>query len=130
MLYPFLPLTLTLLTFSLGLQAEPPAVPTAVQLAAPIALQGALEPCLNGEVSASGLFPTQAMEDEYAAYLGWTRERGLGRLAAFEAMIEGRGSVDGRLASRAMEAQFDAYLRWVGERGLSPFLAFTAADPR
>ena len=43
-----------------------------------------LEPALNGEVSATGLFPTQAMEDAFNDYLAWTRERGLSRLAAFE----------------------------------------------
>lgn len=36
-----------------------------------------LEPAINGEVSASGLFPTQAMEDQFNAYVRWTRENGL-----------------------------------------------------
>lgn len=30
-----------------------------------------LEPCINGEVSSTGLFPTQEMEDQVFAYLDW-----------------------------------------------------------
>jgi len=30
-----------------------------------------LEPCLNGQVSASGNFPNQSMEDQLQAYLRW-----------------------------------------------------------
>ena len=30
-----------------------------------------LEPCINGEVSASGNFPNQSMEDQVYAYLNW-----------------------------------------------------------
>lgn len=30
-----------------------------------------LEPCINGSVSASGYFPSQAMEDQFNAYLQW-----------------------------------------------------------
>lgn len=36
-----------------------------------------LEPCINGSVSASGTFPTQAMENQLAAYVEWTRKNGL-----------------------------------------------------
>jgi hypothetical protein len=31
-----------------------------------------LEPCINGAVSASGVFPTQVMEDQIAAYAAWS----------------------------------------------------------
>ena len=30
-----------------------------------------LEPCINGDVSSSGNFPTQEMEDQINAYLAW-----------------------------------------------------------
>lgn len=30
-----------------------------------------LEPCINGDVSASGNFPTQEMESQIEAYLAW-----------------------------------------------------------
>ena len=30
-----------------------------------------LEPCINGDVSRTGNFPTQDMEDQIAAYLEW-----------------------------------------------------------
>jgi hypothetical protein len=30
-----------------------------------------LEPCINGDVSASGTFPTQEMEEQILAYLEW-----------------------------------------------------------
>jgi hypothetical protein len=35
-----------------------------------------LEPCINGEVSASGTFPSQAMEDQIGAYLDWSARTG------------------------------------------------------
>ncbi|MES9955790.1 MAG: hypothetical protein ABW086_01975 [Sedimenticola sp.] len=42
-----------------------------------------LEPCLNGEVSASGMFPNQKMEDQFIAYLKWVDQQGLPRSYAF-----------------------------------------------
>ena len=36
-----------------------------------------LEPCMNGGVSASGLFPSQAMEDQLSAYAQWVEKDGL-----------------------------------------------------
>lgn len=35
-----------------------------------------LEPCINGAVSSSGTFPTQAMEDQVNAYLAWSDKTG------------------------------------------------------
>jgi hypothetical protein len=35
-----------------------------------------LEPAINGAVSASGTFPSQAMEDQIAAYLAWSDKTG------------------------------------------------------
>jgi len=87
-----------------------------------------LEPAINGAVSSNGLFPSQDMEDEFAAYLGWTKDRGISRLVAFESMIGGATSAGSALPSQGMEEQFAAYLRWVDDRCLSPFYAFMATD--
>lgn len=91
-----------------------------------------LEPALNGEVSATGLFPTQAMEDAFNDYLAWTRERGLSRLAAFEPVARdfpaGQGSLSGRFPTQEMEEQFKAYLAWTGESPNSLFYAFRAVE--
>jgi len=35
-----------------------------------------LEPCINGGVSASGTFPTRAMEEQVNAYLAWSNKTG------------------------------------------------------
>ena len=59
----FLPLLLTMLAFSAT--AAEPADP---------ALE--LEPCINGAVSASGAFPTQAMEEQINAYIAWSAGTG------------------------------------------------------
>jgi hypothetical protein len=57
------------------------------------------------------------MEDAFAAYLEWTKSKGLSRLAAFEITEEtlarasaGEGSLSGRFPTQAMEDQFKAYL--------------------
>ena len=85
-----------------------------------------LEPCINGSVSRSGLFPSQAMEDEFAAYLAWTKAQGLNRLSAFESVIDEGASSGYRFPTPSMEEQFSAYMRWVEAEGLSPFYAFIA----
>jgi hypothetical protein len=87
-----------------------------------------VEPCINGEVSASGLFPTHAMEDAFAAYLDWTEDQDLSRLVAFEPVIADGVIAGGQFPTRRMEEQFVAYMRWVDEQGLSPFYAFVATD--
>jgi hypothetical protein len=87
-----------------------------------------LEPAINGAVSATGLFPSQAMEEEFAAYLRWTRDRGISPLFAFESLIGPGNAAERRLSSERMEGQFEAYLRWVEEQDLSPFYAFTVSD--
>jgi hypothetical protein len=38
---------------------------------ATVADEASLEPCINGGVSRTGNFPTQAMEDQIYAYLDW-----------------------------------------------------------
>ena len=113
MAHPMLPLTLALLAFSVRAESS-------------MASSHALEPCINGEVSASGLFPSQAMEDELASYLRWTKEQCLSRLVAFELLIDpGRDAAE-LFPTQRMTEQFGAYMRWVEEAGLSPFYAFTA----
>jgi hypothetical protein len=87
-----------------------------------------LEPAINGAISATGLFPSQAMEDAFAAYLRWTREQGLSRLVAFESMLDA-GTVHGMtLPTPHMTAQFEAYMSWVDAQDLSPFYAFAVSD--
>jgi hypothetical protein len=86
-----------------------------------------LEPAINGAVSASGLFPTQGMEDELTTYLRWTKERGISRLAAFESLIDG-DAAGASLPDEQMSAEFQAYLRWVEAEDLSPFYAFMVTD--
>jgi hypothetical protein len=87
-----------------------------------------LEPAINGEVSASGLFPSQAMEEQFAAYLRWTKDRGISRLAAFESRYGEGPEREVPFPSRQMTTQFDAYMRWVDQRGISPFYAFTVMN--
>lgn len=94
-----------------------------------------LEPAINGAVSASGLFPAQHIEDAFSAYLDWTKEQGISRLAAFESRpghLEGgldeAGSRSGRFPSQAMEDSFVAYVQWIDRAGLSPFYAFKVTD--
>lgn len=111
MAHPMLPLTLALLAFSA--RAEPG-----------LTSANALEPCINGEVSRSGMFPSQAMEDAFAAYLSWTKHERLSRLVAFESVIDGGVEPDQVLPTREMAEQFEAYMRWVREAGISPFYAF------
>jgi hypothetical protein len=91
-----------------------------------------LEPALNGEVSASGLFLTQAMEDAFNDYLAWTGEQGLSRLAAFEPVARdcpaGQGSLSGRFPTQEMEEQFKAYLAWTGDSQHSLFYSFRSVE--
>jgi hypothetical protein len=87
-----------------------------------------LEPAINGAVSATGLFPSQAMEDQFATYLRWTKERGISRLVAFEALIDAGTAAEVNLSNGHMEEQFEAYLHWVNEQGLSPFYAFMVSN--
>jgi hypothetical protein len=87
-----------------------------------------LEPAMNGAVSARGLFPSQAMEEEFSRYLRWAKEQGLSRLVAFESLLANGGDMQASLGSRRMEEQFEAYLRWVEDQGHSPFYAFLVSD--
>jgi hypothetical protein len=60
----FLPLVFSLLAFAVSAGEQPPNVDLD------------LEPCINGAVSVSGVFPTQAMEEQIEAYLAWSSEAG------------------------------------------------------
>lgn len=81
-------------------------------------------------------FPSQAMAEQFADYLRWTKAQGLSRLAAFEAlMAHGNGQDPGNrsgahavLPSPVMAEQFEAYLRWTEEEQLSPFYAFKVTN--
>jgi hypothetical protein len=54
-----LPLVLSLTAFSISAAEAPP-------------VDHSLEPCINGAVSTTGAFPTQAMEDQIKAYVTWS----------------------------------------------------------
>jgi len=75
-----------------------------------------LEPAINGQVSRSGTFPTQEMEDQFDAYLAWTKAQGLSRLAAYEP----RTSAQDVLPTPAMRDAFEDYLQWAvrSDRGI------------
>jgi hypothetical protein len=95
----------------------------------------ALEPAINGEVSRSGLFPTQDMEEAFHAYLDWTKANGLSRLAAFEPVqrdfggdVTGDGSLSGRFPNQEMEDQFKAYLNWTAHTDAELFYAFRVTN--
>ncbi len=84
-------------------------------------------------------FPSQAMAEQFADYLAWTKAQGLSRLAAFEALMDraDQASSGARqsqpeqpaaLPSQQMAEQFQAYLRWTEEQELSPFYAFRVTN--
>ncbi len=87
-----------------------------------------LEPAINGAVSATGLFPSQAMEEEFMSYMRWVRAQDMSPLVAFESTIDGGAAVNDVLPSQEMAEQFTAYLHWVDDEGLSPFYAFIESD--
>ena len=94
-----------------------------------------LEPTTNSTISSRGSFPSKEMEEQFAAYLKWTKERGLSRLAVYEsdparlleAAAEG-SSATGRFPTREMEEQFLAYVEWIDEQGHGAFYAFQVTD--
>jgi hypothetical protein len=83
-----------------------------------------LEPAINGQVSASGLFPTQEIEEQFSAYLVWTKARGLSRLVAFEP----RQGAEDVLPNEDMRQAFEEYLQWAVETGRGPYYAFTTRN--
>ena len=83
-----------------------------------------LDAATNSEVSASGAFPTQAMEDQFLSYLAWTKAQGLSRLVAFEPRT---GAAD-VLPNEAMRATFEDYLVWTTRKGTGHFYAFSVTN--
>ncbi|HSQ07831.1 MAG TPA: hypothetical protein VLM84_09095 [Chromatiaceae bacterium] len=81
-------------------------------------------PVATNEVSASGAFPTQAMEDQFLAYLAWTKAQGLSRLVAFEPRT---GAAD-VLPNEAMRAAFEDYLVWTTRNETGNFYAFSVTN--
>ena len=89
---------------------------------------------MSGDVSYSGRFPTQAMEDQYNAYLAWVDANGLdvthavapeiSPVASLDGVLNGNVSATGRFPTQAMEDQFNQYLSWVGQDGLDENYAF------
>ena len=55
-----------------------------------------LEPCINGGVSASGLFPTQAMEEQFIKYVEWADSHDLDPNFALKSSNKG-WSIEGNL---------------------------------
>ncbi len=83
---------------------------------------------------AAGPFPTQEMADQFDAYLSWTKENGLSRLAVFESPDPSRMHHTANLSDAfvlptpEMSEQFAEYLRWTREQGLSEFYAFKVTE--
>jgi hypothetical protein len=88
---------------------------------------------MSGEVSYTGRFPNQAMEDEFNAYLAWIEQNGIDAEHAFagkiqplpslDGVLNGNVSATGRFPTQAMEDQFTAYLTWVEREGLDQHYA-------
>lgn len=107
-----------------GLQANEPATPA----------QLGYEVGMSGEVSHSGRFPTQAMEDQYNAYLAWVAVNDLDATHAVDPILRPVSSLDGaqngnvsatgRFPTQAMEDQFNAYQTWVAQSGVDADYAF------
>jgi len=89
---------------------------------------------MSGAVSFTGRFPTQAMEDQFNAYLAWVEQSGIEATYAFAGEIQpvpslepglnGKVSETGRFPTQAMENQFNAYLTWVEKEQLASDYAF------
>lgn len=100
----------------------------------PVTEATSLDPCINGQVSASGRFPTQSMEDEFNRYRTWVTENGLGLehalstasqpVHALEASIDATVSASGRFPSQTMEDEYRAYVAWTRQVGLDTIYAF------
>lgn len=66
-----------------------------------------VEPCLNGNVSSSGLFPTQALEDEYNTLVATLKR---------DPCIIGVITAPQAFPTRAMEEEFHALARQAKNR--------------
>jgi hypothetical protein len=65
-----LPLAFSLLAFSVFAEDGPDHPSRAAEA------DLTLEPCINGAVSPSGTFPSQAMEEQIDAYIAWSGKTG------------------------------------------------------
>jgi predicted YcjX-like family ATPase len=78
--------------------------------------------------------PSVEMAEQFDAYLAWTKEQGLSRLAAFETLspeqIHRSPNLSGQfpLPTAVMTEQFNAYLQWTREQNLGRFYAFQTRD--
>ena len=70
-----------------------------------------LDSCVNGDVSTSGRFPTQAMEDQYNRYMDWVAENNLDVTHAIDPRIA--------LLPRLWPAQI-LHDHWAGAIGCGP----------
>ncbi|TVP88756.1 MAG: hypothetical protein EA347_05455 [Thioalkalivibrio sp.] len=97
-----------------------------------------LDPCLNGQASTSGRFPTQTMEDAFNGYRDWTFENGLSvehaladptrPVHALEPGMDANVSASGRFPNQSMEDQYHAYMEWVEDADLDKLHAFRGAS--
>jgi hypothetical protein len=104
----------------------------AVELSTPAKL--GYEVGMSGAVSYTGRFPTQAMEDQFNAYVAWVEQNGLDATHAvtgeiqpvpsLDAALNGNVSATGRFPTQAMENQFQAYLAWVEKEDIASDYAF------
>jgi hypothetical protein len=90
----------------------------------PIAAGNDLEPAINGQVSHRGIFPSQEMEDQFSAYLAWTKAQGLSRLVAYEP----RPGVEDVLPNEGMRQAFEDYLQWAVRTDRGLYYAFTTRN--
>jgi len=74
--------------------------------------------------SASGLFPTQEIEDQFDDYLAWTKAQGLSRLVAYEP----RAGAEDVLPNEGMRQAFEDYLKWAVETDRGLYYAFTTRN--
>ena len=89
---------------------------------------------MSGDVSYTGRFPSQAMEEQFNAYLEWVAANNLDvthavaktivPVPSLDGVLNGNVSATGRFPTQAMEDQFNAYLEWAEQAGLGSDYAF------
>jgi len=116
--------------FSLILAGAPDAAAEQVAMAE----QSQPAPVVTEAMDPANVFPTEAMAEQFEAYLGWTKAQGLSRLAAFELLSDEQIhrspnlSAEMPLPTPEMAEQFAEYLRWTRKQNLSRFYAFQATN--
>lgn len=119
-------------TLALALALAVSGAAQAAELSTPANL--GYEVGMSGEVSYTGRFPTQAMEDQFNAYLAWVDQNDLDAnhalarqiqpVPSLDGVLNGNVSATGRFPTQAMEDQFHAYLAWVEQEGVDNGYAF------